>query len=152
MDVLIDVVNCVNKVGGGKSLTLNEVQTTLLQGFAAGAIDTGHELALLKKDIFRYGKMRITDDLCVPETILPLELNESMHVALRGILGMSGELADIMETVYLWFQGKELDEKKLIEDLGDLTFYASLLIYILNTDWDSVIEMNKEKTDEITRP
>ena len=143
------VEDCVTKVGAGKQLTLNETQSTLLQGFAAGAIDSGHVLALLKKDIFRYGQMHITEGVSVPETVLPLELDESMHVALRGILGMSGELADIMENVYLWFQGNELDSEKLKEDLGDLTFYASLLIYVLNTDWDEVIEKNKRKTDDL---
>jgi len=143
--------DCVKKVGDGEQLNLTREQTMVLQGLAAGYIDTGRALSLLKKDIFQYGKMRINKDLTVPEVIVPLELDESMHVALRGILGMSGELADVMETVYLWFQGGELDVDKIKTDLGDLTFYASLLLKVLNTDWETIQNDNRIKTDHILR-
>jgi len=143
------IKDCVTKVGQGKKLTLNEAQTTVLQGLVAGSVDTGRALALLKKDVFNYGTMRVSEDLSVPETVLPLCLDESMHVALRGILGMSGELADVMETVYLWFKGEKLDEEKLKIDLGDLTFYASLIINLIDSDWEDIQKLNKEKTDHL---
>jgi hypothetical protein len=144
------IEDCAKKIGKGKRLKLNEQQTTVLQGLLAGSVGTGRALSVVKKDVFEYGEMRLDGDLSVDEQVLPLHLDESMHVALQAILGMIGEMADITENVYLWFQGKgELDVERLKIDMGDSSFYASVLLSIIESDWEEIQEINRKKTDTL---
>ena len=140
--------DCREKIGVAKTLKLSAEQTTVLQGLLAGAVSSGKALSHLKKDVFEYNSMRVSKDLHVEEHVAPLNIDEDMHVALRAILGMHGELADVSENLYLWMKGDaELDIGKLIEDLGDMTFYASLLLHLVDQTWEELQTINKAKTD-----
>ena len=142
------VENCSAKAGKGKNIILAETQTTTLQGLVAGSIETGKILAMLKKDIFEYSKIKIEGEINVDERVAPLLINETSYVALRSILGMNGEMADITETVYRFVKDQGvLEIDKLKEDLGDWLFYASVLLSIIGSDWQEIQELNQAKTD-----
>ena len=135
----------------GKSLLLTEEQSTVLQGLVANSVSSGKILAKLKRDVFSYDKIRIGDVSSVPEQVEPLQLNDVTHVALRAILGMHGELAELTENLYPYIQGKKfVDVDKLKEDLGDLNFYISLILRIIGSDFETIHKLNKDKTDQLT--
>lgn len=144
------IADCLKKVGEPKKLVLNIEQTAVLQGLLGGAVSSGRALSHLKKDVFEYHSMRVSGELCVDEQVNPLTVEGSRHIALRSILGMQGELADITENLYLWINGsKEIDIDNLKIDLGDLSFYASLLLHIISSDWEEVQILNRKKTDNL---
>lgn len=68
--------------------------------------------------------------------------NDLMHMLL-GIVGEAGEIANCIKHVVGYNQ--ELDEENLIEELGDLIFYAVGMMDILGVDIDQVISKNMKK-------
>lgn len=60
-----------------------------------------------------------------------------------GLCGEAGEVADIIKKVY--FQGHMLDKEKIIEELGDVTWYIAIMAHALETDLESVLKYNVEK-------
>ncbi len=142
--------DCSDKSGPGKCVLLTGAQSTALQGLIANSVSSGKILTKLKRDIFNYDKIRIGNFSSVPEQVEPLQLDATSHVALRAILGMHGELAELTENLYPYIQNKNLlDISKLKEDLGDLNFYISLILKIIDTDWETIQRLNQNKTDEI---
>ena len=68
---------------------------------------------------------------------------------LQGVVGMTGESAETMDIIKkIHFQKHKLTEEKrnhLIEEIGDVMWYANLLIKTLNTTWEEVLEVNNTK-------
>ena len=63
--------------------------------------------------------------------------------AAYGLNGESGEFIDILKK--LEFQEHSLDTDKLIDELGDILWYAALACNAMNTTIDFVMEHNVEK-------
>ena len=65
---------------------------------------------------------------------------------LNGVLGLngeSGECADIVKKHL--FQGHELDEKHLAEELGDVLWYVAVTAFSIGYDLDEIAQMNVSK-------
>ncbi len=63
--------------------------------------------------------------------------------ALMGLCSESGEAIDLLKKHL--FQGHDLDEKELKEELGDIAWYLAEAAEALNTDLDSILKGNIEK-------
>lgn len=68
---------------------------------------------------------------------------EAISQMLMGIQGESGEVADLFKKHF--FQGHELNEFKVLEELGDTLFYIAGLSTLLNIELGAVAENNIEK-------
>ena len=68
-----------------------------------------------------------------------------MHCAV-GIAGEAGELLDAIKKT--WVYGKSLDRANVIEELGDIEFYAEALRTLLDIDRDEVIAANVAKLEK----
>lgn len=68
---------------------------------------------------------------------------------MQGSIGMTGESAEVMDLVKkVVFQGHEMTEEKhdkIIEEIGDVMWYANLLIQTLDTRWEEVLKKNNDK-------
>jgi len=87
------------------------------------------------------------------------ELDEYQNLALRtnptkdfeknvinAALGLSGESGEVADLIKKWKnQGHSLDENKLIEELGDVLWYVSLMAHTLGYTLSEVATINIEK-------
>ncbi len=72
----------------------------------------------------------------------PGELSDIVYLAL-AINGEAGELAEVVKKA--WRDKKELDIDWLVEELGDILWYAAVLAHKLNIPLSEVMERNIEK-------
>lgn len=69
-----------------------------------------------------------------------LILNASM-----GLCGESGEVIDLVKKHL--FQGHDLDDERLIKDLGDVAWYLAEAATALNVDLSEILEKNIKKLE-----
>lgn len=88
-----------------------------------------------------------------------MEINEYQKLALRtanseksedlilnGILGLCGESGEVADHIKkATFQGHELDEDQLVNELGDVCWYIAIMATGLNVDLETVMKKNIEK-------
>lgn len=72
-----------------------------------------------------------------------LSLEQSISNMLMGIQGESGEVADILKKHL--YQGHELNEDHLAEEIGDTMFYIVNLCNLLGLDLSKILETNYNK-------
>ncbi len=77
--------------------------------------------------------------------ISPKTLEEPLMAGTLGLAGEVGEIADLVKK-YI-FHGHKLAVEEVVEELGDLFFYVTLIMHALDTTLDEVIEMNVQKLD-----
>ena len=78
-------------------------------------------------------------------TTLNKEIPES-ELLINAILGLSGETGEVADLIKKHkFQGHDLDEQKLIDELGDIAWYLSEAATALKVDLDTILERNIEK-------
>lgn len=65
-----------------------------------------------------------------------------LHAAL-GLTGEAGELADAVKKHVIY--GRDLDEKNIKEELGDLMWYIAILCDVLDINIEGVMESNIAK-------
>ena len=73
-------------------------------------------------------------------------MDKRYPMILNGVLGLngeSGECADIVKKHL--FQGHELDEKHLAEELGDVLWYIAVTAFSIGYDLDEIAQMNVSK-------
>lgn len=73
-------------------------------------------------------------------------MDKRYPMILNGVLGLngeSGECADIVKKHL--FQGHELDEKHLAEELGDVLWYVAVTAFSIGYDLDEIAQMNVSK-------
>jgi NTP pyrophosphatase (non-canonical NTP hydrolase) len=63
--------------------------------------------------------------------------------ALLGISGEVGELADAFKRA--WFYEQDLDTANVLEELGDLLYYISMLADTMDTELETILKLNVEK-------
>lgn len=69
-----------------------------------------------------------------------LILNASM-----GLCGESGEVIDLVKKHL--FQGHDLDDEKLIKELGDVAWYLAEAATAMNVDLSEILEKNIKKLE-----
>ena len=71
------------------------------------------------------------------------------NLLLQGVMGMSGESGEALDIVKkIIFQGHELNEatkEHLIRELGDVLWYVATTAEALDTDLETVMQINIEK-------
>jgi len=67
-----------------------------------------------------------------------------MHTA-AGISGEAGELLDAVKKH--WAYGKPLDMENVREELGDIMFYVTAMMNVLDLDEEEIIWANVEKLE-----
>lgn len=72
-----------------------------------------------------------------------LEEKDVLMNALMGLCGESGEAIDLMKKHL--YQGHELDQDKLIKELGDIAWYLAEAATGLNIDLSEVLQRNLNK-------
>ena len=63
-----------------------------------------------------------------------------------GLCGEAGEVADIIKKAL--FQGHEIDEQHIAEELGDCAWYLAITADAIGMKVDDIFEMNKAKLRE----
>lgn len=79
----------------------------------------------------------------VRRTSASTDFKESVIIGVMGISGESGELTDYFKKVL--FQGHELNNDRVIEELGDIFWYMQYLMDKLGIDFEEVLRMNTIK-------
>lgn len=91
-----------------------------------------------------------------------MEINEYQKLAMRtlnpeidkkelilnasiGLCGESGEVIDLVKKHL--FQGHDLDDEKLIKELGDVAWYLAEAATALNVDLSEILEKNIKKLE-----
>ena len=71
------------------------------------------------------------------------------NLLLQGVMGMSGESGEALDIVKkIMFQGHELNEatkEHLIRELGDVLWYVATTAQALDTDLETVMQVNIDK-------
>lgn len=67
-------------------------------------------------------------------------------LVLNGVMGLNGEAGECIDIVKKHlFQGHELDEAKLLDELSDVMWYAAITAEGLGTTLDVVMQHNVDK-------
>jgi NTP pyrophosphatase (non-canonical NTP hydrolase) len=75
-----------------------------------------------------------------------LEVHDRNDRLLMAGLGLPGEAGEVSDHLKKWiFQGHELDEAKLKEELGDLIWYFGVACLALGLSFEDVFEANRAK-------
>lgn len=65
---------------------------------------------------------------------------------LHSVLGMSGEVGEATDSVKkAVMYGKDLDVQNLKEECGDILWYMSLMLNVIGSSFEEVMQMNDEK-------
>lgn len=65
---------------------------------------------------------------------------------LNGILGLAGETGEVADILKKHlFQGHELDQNKLIDELSDVCWYIAITAHAIGVTLDDVMQHNIEK-------
>lgn len=77
---------------------------------------------------------------------LDLDVNSTLIV---GALGLAGEAGEVVERIKKHtFHGHELDWRAVVEELGDVMWYVTLIADALEVDLDHVATINMRKLRE----
>lgn len=138
-----------------------KINTKMLINVLALYINAGQMLDQVKKHIF-YGKDYNGDEfnnayLTIRDAIediagIPLSGNlyeEAIEVDPRvfhSIIGIATESTELCEALYHSILSKEeFDVVNLLEELGDVAWYSSILVDSTNGDWSNILETNISK-------
>lgn len=67
-------------------------------------------------------------------------------VLINGVMGLCGESGEAIDIVKKHLhQGHDLDNEKLIKELGDIAWYLAEVAYALDVKLDDVFQQNIEK-------
>ena len=71
---------------------------------------------------------------------------DSTQLLLNGALGLAGESGEVVDAIKKHlFQGHWLDRGHLIKELGDICWYLAIAAEALDTDLDTIFQMNIDK-------
>lgn len=76
---------------------------------------------------------------------MPTKTLDILHAAV-GISGEAGELLDAVKKH--WAYERPLDRDNAIIELGDMFYYATLMMVLLDTTFDEVLQKNANKLDK----
>ena len=98
----------------------------------------------------RYGKV---PDAATVTALYPLLVNKTMNHDLaddqqlsNAVMGLAGEVGEVVDILKKHlYQGHELDVSHLIEEVGDVLYYATLLMITLDIDMADAMFANMDK-------
>ena len=65
-----------------------------------------------------------------------------------GALGLAGEAGEVADLIKKYtFHNHKLATEEVMEELGDLFFYFTLMMHTLETNLETIMEMNMEKLE-----
>ena len=71
---------------------------------------------------------------------------DAEEMLMNGALGLNGEAGEVADIIKKYkFQGHELDREHLAEEISDVMWYIALLATALDTNLESIMEMNIDK-------
>lgn len=74
-----------------------------------------------------------------------IDKKELILNAAMGLCGESGEVIDLVKKHL--FQGHDLDDEKLIKELGDVAWYLAEAATALNVNFSEILEKNIKKLE-----
>lgn len=75
-----------------------------------------------------------------------LQMNAKEALILNAIIGLVGEAAEIQDAYKkVVFQGHPANEEKIVDELGDVFWYAALLCKALGKNFEEVFDYNIKK-------
>lgn len=84
---------------------------------------------------------KIKDPVVILQELSPERVN-----AIHMILGLSGEVGELLDAVKKWtIYDKQLDLDNVIEELGDIEFFLEGIRQVMCTNRNHIIERNMEK-------
>ena len=73
-------------------------------------------------------------------------IGEDTGTILNACLGLSGEVGEFNDMIKKWiFHEKDLDEKNLKKELGDIMWYIAMMCHAFRWGLDEIMEMNINK-------
>lgn len=85
------------------------------------------------------------------ERLAPPKLDgrHDTQAELHCVIGMAGEIGELLDAYKKHaFYGQPLDRENVIEELGDIMFYAHALMFYLDLDLEEIINANRKKLDK----
>lgn len=124
-----------------------EVNDTVLEALRyciSQMIATGNPVDDLKKHIY-YGKPFAWIDPINNVAKEKQTVSEFDADIIHGIVGIATEATELLEALYAMLSGEKLDKVNLVEEIGDIMWYASLLLRKVGSDFEQAGGINIEK-------
>lgn len=128
-------------------------QTFVEEGMAMARIRLGDKFSRFKT-LSRGGEQKVNDE-SIRDTLIDLAYRTTNHeltnqgLIENGVMGLCGEAGECIDLVKKsLFQGHDLDREKLIDELGDVLWYAAQLATGLDVGLDVVAQYNVNKLKE----
>lgn len=78
-------------------------------------------------------------------TVARLSETDTILMCALGLAGESGEIVDVLKKHYFHHADNTLDYNKIIDEMGDLLWYMSVMCSMLGITMNEVMERNIEK-------
>ncbi len=80
------------------------------------------------------------------EFMNPKTLGSRESVLMNGVLGLVGEAGEVADLIKKWcYHDHELDQQKVIKEIGDILFYVALTAVAMQIDLADVAQQNIDK-------
>lgn len=77
----------------------------------------------------------------------PKGVSDEEH-ALHAVLGLTSEAGEIATTVKRWYAyNKPLDKQNIVEELGDILWFVSLMSHAIGVPMEKLAELNIRKLE-----
>ena len=71
---------------------------------------------------------------------------DRLKLIVNGAMGLCGEAGEVIDLIKKWvFQGHELWQDDVVEELGDVLWYAAILCEGIGTTMEEVMQKNIDK-------
>ncbi len=77
---------------------------------------------------------------------LAKDMNDPVLDRLHAAVGMAGEAGELLDAIKKnWAYGRTIDRANVLEELGDMFFYAQAMMILMNFSFQDVLTANKDK-------
>ncbi|APC85508.1 nucleoside triphosphate pyrophosphohydrolase family protein [Clostridium botulinum] len=74
---------------------------------------------------------------------------DNIDQLINGVMGLTGESGEVIDIVKKFmYQGHQLDEDKIINELGDTLWYINLIANSINMSLEDIAKYNIEKLEK----
>lgn len=97
----------------------------------------------------KYKDWAITKDRKGYEVVAKRLEDEKTGQLMHGAIGISGEAGELMDAVKKHVMyGKPLDSSNVLEEVGDLLWYISLVLNSVDSTFEEVMQLNHDKLEK----
>lgn len=65
---------------------------------------------------------------------------------INATLGIVGEAGEVAEAIKKWrFHGTDLNRAKIVEELGDVLYYVTAMLYLMGSSVSTAMDANSDK-------